>query len=76
MSAINSGLAAITATFNVVTASAQAVESLARSGQIYACMAESHATFCAAKQAKKNEMRLTKLGARVQREIEKEDSFL
>ena len=76
MSAINSALAAVTATFNVVTASAQAVESLARAGQIYSSMAEAHATFCAAKQAKKNEMRLTKLDARVQREIEKEDSFL
>ena len=76
MSAINSGLSAITATFNVVTASAQAVESLARAGQIYASMAESHATFCAAKRAKKNELRLTKLDQRVQREIEKEDSFL
>ena len=76
MSAINSALAAVTATFNVVTAAAQAAESLARAGQIYASMGEAHATFCAAKQAKKNEMRLTKLDARVQREIEKEDSFL
>lgn len=76
MSAINSGLSAITSTFNVITASAQAVESLARAGQIYASMAENHATFCRDKQNKKNELRLTKLDQRVQREIEKEDSFL
>ena len=76
MSAINSGLAAITSCFNVVTASAQAVESLARAGQIYSSMAEAHATFCASKQQKKNELRLTKLDQRVQREIDKEDSFL
>ena len=76
MSAINSGLAAITSTFNVVTATAQAVESLARAGQIYASMAENHATFCASKQAKKNELRLGMLDQRIQRELAKEDSFL
>ena len=76
MSAIQSGLSAITSTFNVITATAQAVESVARAGQLYASMAESHAGFCVAKQAKKNELRLTLLDQRVQREIQKEDSFL
>ena len=76
MSAINSALAAVTATFNVVTASAQAVESLARAGQIYSSMAEAHATFCHNKQELKNKFRLEKLESRVQRELEKEDSFL
>ena len=76
MSAINSGLAAITSTFNVVTATAQAVESLARAGQIYSSMAENHATFCRDKQVLKNQHRLTTLEARVTKELAKEDSFL
>ena len=76
MSAINSALAAVTATFNVVTASAQAVESLARAGQIYSSMAEAHAGFCRDKQAMKNGFRLEKLEARVRKELDKEDSFL
>ena len=76
MSAINSGLAAITSVFNVVTASAQAVESLARAGQIYSSMAENHATFCRDKQVLKNQHRLTTLEARVTKELAKEDSFL
>ena len=76
MSAINSGLSAITSVFNVVTASAQAVESLARAGQIYSSMAEAHAGFCRNKQTMKNEFRLEKLEARVQKELAKEDSFL
>ena len=76
MSAINSGLAAITATFNVVTATAQAVESLARAGQIYSSMAEAHAGFCRDKQALKNQHRLSNLEARVTKELAKEDSFL
>ena len=76
MSAINSGLAAITSCFNVVTASAQAVESLARAGQIYSSMAESHAAFCRDKQQLKNNHRLQNLEARVAKELAKEDSFL
>ena len=76
MSAINSGLAAITSVFNVVTVSASAVETLARTGCIWAGVAEEHAKFNAAKQQKKNEMRLTLLDQRVQREVAKEDSFL
>ena len=76
MSAINSGLAAITSVFNVVTASAQAVESLSRAGQIYASMAENHATFCRDKQTLKNTHRLETLEARVAKELAKEDSFL
>ena len=76
MSAINSGLASITSIFNAVTSTASVVETLARAGQITAGMAEEHAKFCAAKQAKKNELRLTLLDQRVQREVTKEDSFL
>lgn len=76
MSAIQSGLSAITSCFNVITVSASAVETLARAGEVYSGMAEAHARFCAAKQAKKNEMRLTLLDQRVQREVAKEDSFL
>ena len=76
MSAINSGLAAITSVFNVVTASAQAVESLARAGQIYSSMAEAHAGFCRDKHQLKNNHRLQNLEARVAKELAKEDSFL
>lgn len=76
MSAIQSGLSAITSCFNVVTASAQTIETLARAGQIYSGMAEAHARFCADKQQKKNELRLTLLDQRIQREVQKEDSFL
>ena len=76
MSAIQSGLSAITASFNVVTATAQTLETLANTGRIWAGVAESHAQFNADKQAKKNELRLTLLDQRVQREVTKEDSFL
>ena len=76
MSVINSGFAAITATFNVITATAQAAEALARAGHIYSSMAEGHASFCRDKQAMKNKFRLEKLEQRVQKELEKEDSFL
>ena len=76
MSAIQSGLSAITSVFNVVTVSASAVEALARTGCIWAGVAEAHAQFNADKQAKKNELRLALLDQRVQREVQKEDSFL
>lgn len=76
MSAINSGLASISSCFNAVTASAQTVETLARAAQIYSSMAEQHARFCYDKQTMKNKFRLEKLEQRVQRELEKEDSFL
>ena len=76
MSAINSGLASISSCFNAITASAQTVETLARAAQIYSSMAEQHAKFCHGKQELKNKFRLEKLEARVQKELEKEDSFL
>ena len=76
MSAIQSGLSAITSVFNVITATAQAAETLARTGEIWTGVAEEHAKFHAAKQQKKNEMRLALLDQRVQREVAKEDSFL
>ena len=76
MSAIQSGLSAITAAFNVVTATAQTFETLANTGRIWTEIAEEHAKFNAAKQQKKNELRLTLLDQRVQREVTKEDSFL
>ena len=76
MSVINSGFASITATFNVITATAQAAEALARAAQIYASMAEGHADFQHNKQTIKNRFRLEKLEQRVQKELEKEDSFL
>ena len=76
MSAINSGLSAITSVFNVVTVSASAVETLARTGCIWAGVAEEHAKFNAAKAAKKNELRLGLLDQRIAKELAKEDSFL
>ena len=76
MSAIQSGLSAITSVFNVITVSASAVETLARTGEIWAGVAEEHAKFNANKQAKKNELRLALLDQRIQREVTKEDSFL
>ena len=76
MSVIASGFAAVTSVFNVVTASAAAAETLARTGCIWAGMAESHAQFNADKQTKKNELRLTLLDQRIAREVTKEDSFL
>ena len=76
MSAIQSGLSAITSCFNVITATAQAAETLANTGRIWTEIAEGHAQFHADKAAKKNELRLTLLDQRIQREIQKEDSFL
>lgn len=76
MSAIQAGLSAVTSTFNVVTSSAQTLETLARTGQIWASIAEEHARFNAAKAAKKNELRLGLLDQRIAKELAKEDSFL